>query len=131
MVHQISALGIGFHLRIIGKIVCGRLLDRFGRTGQADEVIREIGDEFANDFRRVAIGIDGDEDRLHIGCEVRVLFGKSVVALNHALHVEWANVRAIGIAEIDHLVLAQKIRVCHRIAFAVDEVETSDNGGIV
>ena len=123
MVHQVAAALAHFTLGVVHGEGLGRLVHLFGGSGEADQVVREGAGEFAHHFGRVALGIDGDEDRLHLRRQLRVLLLEAGIALHHPLHVEGADVGAIGIAEVDDPVLAVEIAPADGIAAAVDQLE--------
>src|SRR5690606_33770820 len=64
-----------------------------------------------------------DEDRPH---RFR-LFAEQLQGAAHVLELGRANVRTIGIAEIDEHVLAPEFLVRHRSALAVDELERASD----
>ena len=72
---------------------------------------------------RVAGRIDADQHRLHLGGQLGTGFFKLGKALHDALQVDRADVRAIGIAEIDEAILALEVIPAYRFSVLIGKGE--------
>ena len=129
MVHQVAAGVAGLAFLVVDREGLRRRRDLRGRAGQPEEIIRERRRELGDDGWRIALGIDGHEQRLDLCGQRRLGRLEAVVSLHHVLDVERANVGAIGIAEVDHPVLAVEILPPDRVAVAVDQLERAADRG--
>jgi hypothetical protein len=79
----------------------------------------EHRDVLSEMLRRVAFGIDGDEQRLHlIGCGTELVHGET-----DGLQVGRADIRAVGEAEINQHQLAVEVTCAASLAGLIDKLE--------
>ena len=118
VVHEIELALILVRLEV-GSVGLARCLDLLVRAGQADHLLVHVLGEIADHLGRVALGVDGDEDRRHAVAPVC----QQIDGVGVARGVEGADVGAEGVAEVDQRGFRDHILVSDRLALGIDQFE--------
>jgi hypothetical protein len=119
VVDGVAARLLARHLRVEHLEFLGHFRGLLGRAAQADEALVEGRHVGGQQFLGVALGVEGDEQHLH-------LVGLRSQLLHHAGHFGHrgrADVRALGIAEEHHHHLALEVGQGARLAGVVGQRE--------
>ncbi len=117
VIHGVAARRLARYFFVIDLEVFRRQSDLRGRAGKRQESRVEMSDVGLEDFRRVTLGVDGNEQKLHIaGFLAQIVHG-----LRHYLHRCRADVGALGIAEVHHHHLAGKVSQGSRLAIEIGQ----------
>ncbi len=124
MVHGVAAL-IERHLLVVDAIGLAGRRDRGRIAGQPDEVRIEARQVVLHDRRRIALGIDGDEE----GAGAISIGAERPHDLGHLEQGRRADVRAMGEPEEHQEWTALEVLIRHLLAVLVGELERTADGG--
>ncbi|MCY1225916.1 hypothetical protein D9M72_381280 [compost metagenome] len=127
MVHRVVAVGLGSvdrHLLGVDAETLDHLHHLVGRAGNAGDALGNVGDVLAEDFGRVALGIDGDEIGLQL-VAFRVDLFQPAVQFEQRRRADF---RAMGEAEEKRGRLAGKRLLGNLLAVLRDQREGNAEG---
>lgn len=129
VVHQIFGVAFLFALLAIHQELLCNLLHVLLASGQADKARMKGVGILCERVWRVALGINGDEKRLHLFGQFGMLLFEQVKPLHQFLQVDGADIRAIGVAEIDRPVIARQRVAVKGLAIFVRQGEMATDPG--
>lgn len=103
----------------VGFIGPAGRLDLFHRSGEADHALVQIERKLPNDFGRIPIRVDGNEDRRH----VLSAFIQNVDHLGVARYVQRTDIGAERVPEIDQRRTVQNILIRDRLTLRIEQFE--------
>ena len=122
MIDEVEFIVLSRFMRIVvGAIGFARRLDLLCRAGQANHAGVKVVGEFRQLFGRIAFRVDGDEDWFDRIASVLQQGDR----LNVACDIHRADVRAIGVAEIDQSRFVDDLRIGDSRAGLVHQGEGS------
>ena len=119
VIHGIAFAALIRRLAVVGMPDLHHVANLFRRAGEADEFRTEIAHVILQHFRRVTLGVDRDHDHAETLAQV----AQPVQRFGNQRQPGGADVRTIGVTEIEQRVPALQILLGERPAVHVDEFE--------
>ena len=122
VIHQVAGRGSAVVLLIVDAKRRGRGGDLVGGAAQPDEARIEVRHVLRQRLRRIALGIHGHHHHLDfVG-----LAPETLQPLRQLGEGGGTNIRAIGVAEVEHRQLVPKVAELHRLAVRTIQGEIGD-----